>query len=252
LVREHRATLHDPLLEEKQRLAADFTHARVERISYAEARNLILRGEYLGSMGSVSGKFCYGLFFGDYLGSVVCFGTTAGTHVAASVCGPEHAKEVKVLVRGATEPWTHKHGPSHLIAEACKLMAARGYPIIVSYADPAGGEVGQIYSAVNFLYTGLRSGTEVFTTPDGKVRGSRQVSGLTRDRRNGELKYKITRAEQKRILLKQGCKFERVGAKYRYVHFAGDRHTKKLLRKALRWEVLPHPRRESKATAASA
>ena len=111
LVREQRAKLPDPLFEEKKRLAADFTHARVERISYAEARNVILRGEYLGSMGSVSGKFCYGLFFGDYLGSVVCFGTTAGTHVAASVCGPEHAEEVKVLVRGGdgtvdTQTWS--------------------------------------------------------------------------------------------------------------------------------------------------
>jgi transposase-like protein len=105
LMRQRRAKFPDPLLEEKKKLAADFTHARVERISYAEARNVILRSEYLGSMGSVSGKFCYGLFFGDHLGSVACFGTTAGTHVAASVCGPEHAKEVKVLVRGATEPW---------------------------------------------------------------------------------------------------------------------------------------------------
>ena len=252
LVREHRATLHDPLLEEKQRLAADFTHARVERISYAEARNVILRSEYLGSMGSVSGKFCYGLFFGDYLGSVVCFGTTAGTHVAASVCGPEHAKEVKVLVRGATEPWTHKDGPSYLIARACDLMAARGYPIIVAYADPAGGEVGQIYSAVNFLYTGLRSGTEKFKTPDGKIHGSRQIHGLTRDRRNGELHYKRTRAEQKKILLREGCEFKKVPGKHRFVLFSGDRRIKGQLRKALKWKVMPPPRRESQATAASA
>ena len=33
LVREHRAKLPDPLLEKKRKLAADFTHARVEQIS---------------------------------------------------------------------------------------------------------------------------------------------------------------------------------------------------------------------------
>lgn len=249
-VREHRAMLPDPLLEEKQKLAADFTHARVEQISYDTAKNVVLANEYLGSMGSVSD--CFGLYFGEHLGSVVCFGSVAGTKVAASVCGPEHAEKVKVLVRGATESWAHIHSASHLIAKACDLMAAKGYPVVVAYSDPAGGEVGQIYSAVNFLYTGMTSGKEQFVTPDGKVHDSRQIHGLTRDRRNGELKYKRTRAEQRQMLIEQGCEFERVGGKHRYVLFSGDRRTKRLLRKALKWEVLPHPRREAQAMAASA
>jgi hypothetical protein len=249
-VREHRANLPDPLLEEKRKLAADFTHARVEQVSYDTAKNVILASEYLGSMGSAT--HCFGLYVGEHLASVVCFGSVAGTNVAASVCGAEHSEKVKVLVRGATEPWAHKHSASYLIARACDLMAAKGYPIIVAYSDPAAGEVGQIYSACNFLYTGTRNGTEVFTTSDGKVHGSRQVSGLTRDRRNGQLKYKRTRAEQKEILLKEGCEFKKVSGKHRFVHFAGDRRTKRLLRKALKWEELPHPRRESQAIAASA
>ena len=77
----------------------------------------------------------------------------------------------------------------------------------------------------------------MFITPDGKRHNTRQVHGLTRDRRNGELNYTRTRAEQKEILLNQGCKFERVGGKHRYVHFAGDRRTKRLLRKALQWTI---------------
>lgn len=249
LVREHRATLPDPLLKEKRKLAADFTHARVEQISYDTAKNVVLANEYLGSMGSVS--HCFGLYFGEYLGSVVCFGSVAGTRVAGSVCGPEYAGKVTVLVRGATEPSAHKHSPSHLIAKACDMMAAKGYPITIAYSDPSGGEIGQIYSAVNFLYTGMTAGTEVFITPDGKKHNSRQIHGLTRDRRNGELNYKRTRAEQRQLLIEQGCEFERVEGKHRYVLFSGDRRTKRLLRKALKWEVLPHPRREAHAMAAS-
>jgi hypothetical protein len=126
-------------------------------------------------------------------------------------------------------------------------MAARGFPIVVAYADPAGGEVGQIYSAVNFLYTGLRSGTEVFTTPDGKVHGSRQVSGLTRDRRNGEMKYKRTRAAHKEILLREGCEFKKVPGKHRFVLFSGNRRIKGQLRKALKRKVMPPPRRSNNA-----
>jgi hypothetical protein len=249
LVRERRAKLPDPLLKEKQKLAADFTHARVEQISYDTAKNVVLANEYLGSMGSVSD--CFGLYFGEHLGSVVCFGSVAGTNVAASVCGPEHAEKVTVLVRGATEPWAHINSASHLIAKACDMMAAKGYPITIAYSDPSGGEIGQIYSAVNFLYTGMTAGTEAFITPDGKKHNSRQIHGLTRDRRNGELRYKRTRAEQRQLLIEQGCEFARVGGKHRYVHFVGDRRTRRLLHKALKWEVLPHPRREAHAVAAS-
>src|SRR5260370_40875597 len=127
------------------------------------------------------------------------------------------------------------------------MRAAKGFPITIGYADPSGGEVGQIYSAVNFLYTGMTAGTEAFITPNGKKHNSRQIHGLARDRRNGELKYKRTRAEQRQLLIEQGCEFERVGGKHRYVHFAGDRRTTRLLRNALRWQVLPRPPRAVRA-----
>lgn len=99
LVREQRAKLPDPLLEEKKKLAADFKNATVKEISYDTAKNVILQNEYLGTMpGGVTN--CFGLYFGVHLGSVVVFGSTAGNKVAASVCGPEHADKVTVLVAG--------------------------------------------------------------------------------------------------------------------------------------------------------
>jgi hypothetical protein len=258
LVREQRAKLPDPLLEEKRTLAVDFKNASVREISYDVAKNVILANEYLGTMpGGVTN--CFGLYFGAHLGSVVVFGSTAGNKVATSVCGPEHADKVTVLVRGATEDWadpvrTSADGRTHtgsaasrLIAKACDMMAATGKPVIVAYSDPAGGEQGTIYQSCNFLYTGMTGGTEVFITPDGKRHNTRQIHGLTRDRRNGELNYTRTRAEQKQLLIEQGCTFEKEGGKHRYVFFGGDKRTRKPLRKALKWEVLPHPRRSKKA-----
>ena len=262
LVREQRAKLPDPLREEKKKLAVDFKNATVKEISYDTAKNVILANEYLGTMpGGVTS--CFGLYFGEHLGSVVCFGSVGGTKVAASVCGPEHADKVTVLVRGATEDWadpprmsadgrTHAgSAASRLIAKACDMMAAKGKPITIAYSDPAGGEVGTIYSSANFKYTGMTKGTEAFVTSDGKKHNARQVHGLTRDRRNGGLAYKRTRAEQKQLLIKQGAKFERENGKHRWVLISGDRRTKRLLHKALKWEVLPRPRRETQATAAS-
>jgi hypothetical protein len=261
LVREQRAKLPDPLLEDKITAAADFKNASVREISYDIAKNVILANEYLGTMpGGVTN--CFGLYFGGHLGSVVVFGSTAGNKVAASICGPEHADKVAILVRGATEDWAdpprtsadgRKHtgsAASFLIARACDMMAAKGKPVIVAYSDPAGNEKGTIYQSCNFLYTGRTGGTEVFITPDGKRHNTRQIHGLTRDRRNGELNYTRTRAEQKQLLIEQGCTFEKEGGKHRYVFFAGDKRTRKPLRKALKWEVLPHPRRDAQAVAA--
>jgi hypothetical protein len=258
LVREQRAKLPDPLLEDKRKAAADFKGATVKEISYDVAKNIVLPNEYLGTMpGGVTN--CFGLYFGEHLGSVVVFGSTAGNKVAASVCGPEHADKVTVLVRGATEDWadplrtsadgrTHTgSAASHLVAKASDMMAAKGKPIIVAYSDPAGNEKGTIYQSCNFLYTGMTSGSQRYRDPDGKLHNTRQIHGLTRDRRNGELNYTRTRAEQRRLLVEQGCTFEKEGGKHRYVHFAGDRRTKHLLKEALNWDVVPHPRRSNKA-----
>ena len=68
---------------------------------------------------------------------------------------------------------------------------------------------------------------------------------LTRDRRFGMLRYKRSRAEQKQLLIEQGCEFFKDdNRKLRYVGFYGDKRTKRILRAALKWDVLPYPKRE--------
>ena len=94
------------------------------------------------------------------------------------------------------------------------MIAAKGKPIIVAYSDPAGNEKGTIYQSCNFLYTGITSGSQRYRDPDGKLHNTRQIHGLTRDRRNGELNYTRTRAEQRRLSVEQGCTFEKQGGKH--------------------------------------
>ena len=57
------------------------------------------------------------------------------------------------------------------------------------------------------------------------------------------MKYKRSRAEQKKLLLEQGCEFFEGTPKHRYVGIYGDRRTKRLLKAALRWPVLAYPKR---------
>jgi hypothetical protein len=124
-------------------------------------------------------------------------------------------------------------------------MTKKGYHIVVAYADPDAGERGVIFRACNFLYCGPTSPTEKFRRPDGKVYDARNVHLLTRDRRFGKLRYKRSRAEQKQLLIAEGCEFFKDDrCKHRFVGIFGDRRMKRNLRAALRWEVLPYPKLE--------
>jgi ParB family chromosome partitioning protein len=260
LVREHMATLPEPDLDEKRMLASDLKNAIVREISYSQAKAVILGNEYLGKMNSGT-LYSVGLFFRnqktgrEFLGGVECFGSVGGSNVAASICGSEHKDKVLVLVRGACCHWVDREvesrgrvhtgaAASFLISRACDLMADKGFNIICAYSDPVGGlEFGSIYQGTNFLYTGMTSASEQYRTPDGREHDSRQIHGLTRDRRNGGLAYTRTREQQKALLEEQGCSFFKGNAKHRYIYFAGDRRMKRMLRSALRLPVLPYPKR---------
>jgi hypothetical protein len=251
VIRERMAEQDDPLLSEKKALASDFKNASVREISLADARNVIVAQEWLGTLGSP--EHAFGLFFGSHIAGVVCFGSTAGTNVRASVCGSEHADKVISLTRGCCLHWSHPHSGSFLVSAACREMTKKGFHVIVAYADPEAGERGVILRACNFLYCGTTSPTEKFRRPDGKVYDARNVHLLTRDRRFGMLRYKRTRAEQKRLLLEQGCEFfNGTGSKHRFVGIFGDRRIKRMLRRALRWEVMPFPKRKQVCETTSA
>lgn len=254
VIRERMAEQPDPLLAEKKALAADFKNAIVREISLGDARNVLVGHEYLGTLGSA--EFSYGLFFGKHLAGTVAFGSTAGTAVKKSVC-PEHADKVISLTRGCCLPWADPprkssdgrvhagSAASFLISAACREMTKKGYNLFVAYADPKANERGVIFRACNFLYCGTTSPTEKFRRPDGKVYDARNVHLLTRDRRFGRLRYKRSRAAQKQILIEQGCEFFKdSGCKHRFVGIFGDRRTKRILRRALKWEVTEYPKRE--------
>ena len=132
-------------------------------------------------------------------------------------------------------------------------MTKKGYHVFIAYADPEAGERGVIFRACNFLYCGTTSPTEKFRRPDGKVYDARNVHLLTRDRRFGRLRYKRSRAEQKQLLIEQGCEFFKdTGCKHRFVGIFGDRRMKRTLRRALKWQVLPFPKLEAQRAMAAA
>jgi hypothetical protein len=124
-------------------------------------------------------------------------------------------------------------------------MAKYNKHLFVAYATEEAGEVGTIYSALGWTYTGRTNPSQVFSL-NGRIYGSKQVSNMARDfrERKGEpTKFLRSRAEQKQLLIEQGAMFHPGFSKHRYVGVYGPSPT--VFYKALKLPSLPHPRREA-------
>jgi hypothetical protein len=269
-----------PLPDEHLRIAAaTYNNATLREITFEEAKTIILDYEWLQNMGST--RYAVGMFFGEYLAGVACFGCTAGSNVTKSICGKEHASKVLTLVRGTCVHWAPKDAASFMINRACDMMVTKGYNIFIAYSDEEAGEIGTVYQASNWIYAGAGGTPTRYVHPDGRQKDSRIIGAMTRGRAgrpNTDRKTKVaadpkkiqnwldkkakegyvvkgtgryryyevmTRAEAEAKLLAEGFVKQRGTPKHRYVHFAGDKRAIRELGRALKLKVLPYPKRDA-------
>lgn len=136
----------------------------VEPVTRREAMPIILRYEWLGTMGRA--RVWYGLRApsGELLG-VVGLGGTAPRDLPGAV----------VLERGACVHWAPRNAASFLIRRAIRAAHhEQGWTTFVAYADPDAGEIGTIYQALGWSYVGQGAGRspgrkrDHFVRPDGR------------------------------------------------------------------------------------
>lgn len=203
----------------------------VKAISPDEARRVILRYEWLRSMGRAAA--CYGLVSGAHeLLGVACFGWP-GSPESRDICGREHRERAVCLERGACVHWAPSNAASFLIRRALRLAHRDfGWSIFYAYADEDAGEIGTVYQASNWLYIGQGVGRtegrmrEDFKTPDGQIVSSRTLRhrGLT-----------------KNAVLAKGWAVIYRQPKHKYVWFEG--RDRRRLRAACRYPFVPYPKR---------
>jgi hypothetical protein len=130
----------------------------VAEIPYAEAKAIITRYEWLGSM-PPGARACYGLRTpSGELAGVAVFAPPPSPE-SRDICGPEHRDLTITLARGACLHWAHPNAASYLISRACRLAHAEfGWKVFFAYADPMAGEIGAVYQACNWLYLGQGPG----------------------------------------------------------------------------------------------
>ena len=108
-------------------------------------------------------KHCFGIYFKtstkDVLGGILIFSTDASENTGTWDGYGINTDELLLLSRGVSFWWTPKNTASYFISRACKwLKKNTKCKIITSNVDPAEGEVGTIYQALNWHYVGLMSG----------------------------------------------------------------------------------------------
>lgn len=235
----HQRLLRDRFMAQQPRpVQKSLDGCEVRSITREQAASVILKYEWLGTMPKV-GRAYYGLWDGEELVGVACFGNGMGTN-ARALCGVENIDKAICLERGACVHWAHPHAASFLISRACKQAADdHGWRVFFAYSDQEAGEVGVVYQACNWLYLGQGLGRGQGETwrnnwysPSGERYTSRRLRALKA--RTGK-----TGAE----LLADGWERRRHYDKGKYVHFEGDRRERKALLKALRYPPQPYPKR---------
>lgn len=193
----------------------DFSTASVREIPYEEAKAFILKYEWLGNMGTTARTF--GLFFGDELAAVECFGHPKSPEVL-NLCGKEHADKVYWLSRGACAHWAHEHASSYLINKACEMMGqpwktrdGKDMPakfIFLATADTDAGEIGTCYQASNWNYLGKATVPRMFLMPGDPPERGKSYDTLVK----GPIRNRTKRIEQadpdgRRHFLLNGVKY---------------------------------------------
>ena len=196
----------------------------VRPITRAEAKEVILRYEWLGTMGRAVATYGLVSACGDVIGAAV-FGWP-GAVQSRDICGRQHREQAVCLERGACAHYAPPNGASFLIANAVRQAAAdHGWRIFYAYADPEAGEIGTVYQACNWLYIGQGVGRspgrlrEDWRLPDGSELSSRSLRH--RDMRRADA-------------LAAGWTPVYKHPKHKYVHFEGTRPERRALLAALR------------------
>jgi hypothetical protein len=139
----------------------------VRPISLSEARAVIEKHEYLGSMPAFA-RWAFGIFFGDRLGGAVVYGDeyaeNRGVWDRYNFTG-----RIVALKRGACLPWAHPHSASKLIRRSMDLLPER-FKVVTATCCKAAGEIGTIYQACGFDYIGqMRRGMRALIYYAGKI-----------------------------------------------------------------------------------
>jgi hypothetical protein len=190
-------------------VSLDVSTARVRPVSRRLGESIILKYEWLGTLGAGTQR-CYGIFFGAYCAGVTTF-ANAGAIPAMMKTFRLDSTQLSYLARGACVHWAPPNTNSKLIAHSCRFERERGAQLVIAFVDSDAGEVGTIYQACGWIYVGRGASTWFqWVSPLGRVWSSN--SATKRCSMKG-----IKLAVLERELVRAGWRKQLANAKGRYV-----------------------------------
>lgn len=199
----------------------------IRQIDYTTAMDVVVREHYLHRKAPCS--IAFGLFRGEELKGVICYGTPSSAPLRSGIAGPENAINVIELTRLWVCDSVPRNGESFLIGNTVRKA---GKEIVVSFAEIEQGHIGTVYQATNWIYTGLSAKRTNWT-----------IDGVSKHCQTLADKYT---AEQ--IRAKYGDRFSirPRSRKHRYVFINAKGMRRDELTKALRYHPAPYPKLNTK------
>tara|TARA_R110000787_G_scaffold209674_1_gene319611 strand:- start:448 stop:1194 length:747 start_codon:yes stop_codon:yes gene_type:complete len=231
---------HDLFGKYWETINIDINKAIVKPVTNEQAEHIILKYEWLGSMGT-STRFCYGIHFDNHLAGVACYGELGAIAFKGYITtvGEDYYKKGIILNRGACVHWAHPHSGSKLIAKSLKEIKKKNYKFAVAYADSEAGEIGTLYQATNWYYIGVTKDThyDIYFKNGGMYLGDRNfyVKYGTRSK----IKMEEFVSTRKNLIIKK-----RIG-KGRYIKLLGTKKENKEMMLTLKNKITPYPKRVS-------
>lgn len=203
----------------------DVARCEARLINHETAARMVETYHYAHRVPSI--VVAIGMYVDGVLAGVCTYGIPPSPDLCAAF-GEENKEKVIELNRLFLFDWAGKNGESWLIGQSFKLIP-NPYCILVSYADPDYNHIGAIYQATNWFYTGTsdsRRGEAIYNGVSMHTKTLRDLLGTTSPKNNSSI-----------VIIPPS-------KKHRYVYFLGSKSQRKELRKALKWPVLPYPKRD--------
>jgi group I intron endonuclease len=220
------------------------SNTTIKLIDKQTATNIIIEYEWLKSMPFIV-KYCFGIFFNingnEILGGVLVFSNDYADNTGVwDKYG--FTNKLLLLSRGVCLWWTPKNTASYFISKTCKWIKNNTeYKIITATVDPAAGEIGTIYQALNWNYIGIMTGNYYHNREskrfgvyiDGKLRTSRWIRNKLGTMKKNEI-----------LKIYPNAQFVNQYRKRRYFFFIDNKIRNNEYYNAIKQFILPYPKRD--------
>ena len=150
VIREQMADHHIVGLFPDSPTTATLHTAVIKQIDFKTAATIILVYEWIGTMPLPKAcRYLYGIYFDGYLGGVAVY-----VEPSTRQFNRTFPRQVVQLNRGACAAWTPPNTASYFLAKTVTALRREGIRCILAYCTPEAGELGIIYQALGWHYTG--------------------------------------------------------------------------------------------------